>query len=236
MAQKYLKDLLPLTVITGSPHSPYNPLLQHLSSPVLTVNIAPRRFRGDVQVDVFERCDKLVQCVDKATKPNTTLVINNISLWVLYVGLEAVYTDLITLSKRYKVVGVLIETCHSVRVLETLYILANTVIVLDNGVVKSSIRRETGKMSLHTEQYTVSKGKMLISKIRVREEEEEKKVVDVTFNMGIKASEETARANTTLPYTHHTQQQEHAKQSAIHYVPDEVDDWDDEDPDEDLDI
>ena len=49
--------------------------------------------------------------------------------------------------------------------------------------------------------------------------------------MGLSEKEKTARASTELPYTAASQ-----TAGSIHYVPDEQDDWDDEDPDDDLDI
>ena len=49
------------------------------------------------------------------------------------------YRDLVALRKQYKVVGVVIESCHTNRVLDTLYLLANTVITLDKGLIKVTL-------------------------------------------------------------------------------------------------
>ena len=59
--------------------------------------------------------------------------------------------------------------------------------------------------------------------------------LQVTFELGLSAQEKSARAATQLPYT---EQQTAAADvgGQIHYTPDDVDDWDDEDPDDDLDV
>ena len=58
--------------------------------------------------------------------------------------------------------------------------------------------------------------------------------VQVTFELGLSEREKSARAATELPYTQTSDNG--ASAGHIHYVPDELDDWDDEDPDDDLDI
>ena len=59
----------------------------------------------------------------------------------------------------------------------------------------------------------------------------------MTFELGLSEREKSARAATELPYTvNKTAENNSNSTGQIHYVPDEVDDWDDEDPDDDLDI
>ncbi|XP_031554450.1 elongator complex protein 5-like [Actinia tenebrosa] len=61
---------------------------------------------------------------------------------------------------------------------------------------------------------------------------------NLPFNLKLTKQEEQARANTQLPYMHHTNTSEPlaGKESQIFYQPDDVDDFDEDDPDDDLDI
>ena len=58
----------------------------------------------------------------------------------------------------------------------------------------------------------------------------------ITFELGLSEREKSARDATELPYTQNSTDKTEESAGHIHYVPDEVDDWDDEDPDDDLDI
>lgn len=61
---------------------------------------------------------------------------------------------------------------------------------------------------------------------------------ELTFNLSLKPEEKAAKDHVVLPYTLLTGQQFSSGDSSrnIHYIPDEADDFDDEDPDEDLDF
>lgn len=61
---------------------------------------------------------------------------------------------------------------------------------------------------------------------------------NLTFNLHLTDEEKAMRAETALPYakTHEEKQQVLQGTGAIFYEPDDVDDFDDEDPDDDLDI
>ena len=59
----------------------------------------------------------------------------------------------------------------------------------------------------------------------------------MTFELGLSEREKSARAATELPYTVTNPPGSNSDTTGhIHYVPDDMDDWDDEDPDDDLDI
>ncbi|KAI9228554.1 MAG: Elongator complex protein 5 [Piptocephalis tieghemiana] len=64
--------------------------------------------------------------------------------------------------------------------------------------------------------------------------------VQASFNLGLTNEEREARDNTVLPYTQVTHESPSSStgsdQATFYYQPDEADDFDDEDPDEDLDI
>ena len=54
-----------------------------------------------------------------------------------------------------------------------------------------------------------------------------------TFNLSLSEKEKSDRSQVELPYL---KQNSDKKESHIEYIPDENDDWDDEDPDDDLDF
>ena len=58
---------------------------------------------------------------------------------------------------------------------------------------------------------------------------------NLSFNLKLSQEEQVARANLTLPYTFHEKSKDDDK-GKIFYQPDDVDDFDEEDPDDDLDI
>ncbi|XP_071839669.1 elongator complex protein 5-like isoform X6 [Apostichopus japonicus] len=59
---------------------------------------------------------------------------------------------------------------------------------------------------------------------------------NLTFNLTLKDSERKAKENVVLPYTSRQDKSSDGGQSQIFYEPDEADDFDEEDPDDDLDI
>ncbi|RKP13605.1 Elongator complex protein 5 [Piptocephalis cylindrospora] len=65
-----------------------------------------------------------------------------------------------------------------------------------------------------------------------KEQVPEPSSVQASFNLGLTEQEREARDNTVLPYTQITE----SDKATFYYQPDEGDDFDDEDPDEDLDI
>ena len=67
---------------------------------------------------------------------------------------------------------------------------------------------------------------------------------NLTFNLRLTNSEKVARSNTVLPYlftdssklTHLSRKSNHGCGGDVIYRPDDADDFDEEDPDDDLDI
>lgn len=59
---------------------------------------------------------------------------------------------------------------------------------------------------------------------------------NLSFNLKLSQEEQAARANLTLPYTFHEKSKDNDDKGKIFYQPDDVDDFDEEDPDDDLDI
>lgn len=85
---------------------------------------------------------------------------------------------------------------------------------------------------------------------RGKEDEDEREAVNrlTTFNLGLKDEERTARDKVVLPFLKPEQKPEEEEEavrinprsaegeSKIYYEPDDADDWDEEDPDDDLDF
>lgn len=69
-------------------------------------------------------------------------------------------------------------------------------------------------------------------------QKEDNPLQDLTFNLKLSADERTMRAQTALPYAKTQEEKSRYLRGSgmIYYEPDEVDDFDDEDPDDDLDI
>ena len=64
---------------------------------------------------------------------------------------------------------------------------------------------------------------------------------NLTFNLKLKDDEKQARSNLKLPYMYHEEKTgkvtvNPTREGKVFYQPDEADDFDDDDPDDDLDI
>jgi len=78
--------------------------------------------------------------------------------------------------------------------------------------------------------YTVKKGKPM----EVPEVSEGMELEGITFKLSLGDKEKFQRSKLVLPYQKTSEDEKQG--GLIHYQPDEADDWDDEDPDDDLDI
>jgi len=108
-----------------------------------------------------------------------------------------------------------------------------------NDICQIVYKKPSGKMYVQKELYSIKNKYELESKIWnpiVNDEIAENtndKSHDVTFNLHLTHNEKTQKDKLVLPYTKIIDDHNSAK---IYYEPDEVDDFDDEDPDEDLEI
>ncbi|KAK3583826.1 hypothetical protein CHS0354_022870 [Potamilus streckersoni] len=91
------------------------------------------------------------------------------------------------------------------------------------------------------EVYDVTEVKMSCSKSSIKEESSIDPTANLTFNLSLTDEEKAARSQVKLPYMHDENRQDatlskSVGEGKIFYQPDEADDFDDDDPDDDLDI
>jgi len=120
----------------------------------------------------------------------------------------------------------------------------------DNKVCSIVHRKPSGKIVRSKEVFTIKAGNIDIQTYQENKvvEEETEDITDTltTFKIGTKKSEEEVKNNLVLPfYTDHQKSnfqgevklhQSETESNRIYYEPDSGDDWDDEDPDDDLDL
>lgn len=103
-------------------------------------------------------------------------------------------------------------------------------------------KRQTGKVLQRREGYSIGDNYELItfqglasSAPNTEQEQQPDPTANLTFNLSLSESEKKARENVVLPYTKVSNNPTPGT-GQIFYEPDQVDDYDDEDPDDDLDI
>ncbi|GBP70090.1 hypothetical protein EVAR_98922_1 [Eumeta japonica] len=97
--------------------------------------------------------------------------------------------------------------------------------------------KKSGKLFKSKEVLSYDKENLISTPIK---DEQQKALEDVeininkiaTFKIGLEENEKIERNKLELPYMNKI----HSGQSKVYYEPDIVDDWDDEDPDDDLDV
>ncbi|KAI9310471.1 Elongator complex protein 5 [Dichotomocladium elegans] len=119
------------------------------------------------------------------------------------------------------------------------------------GLARIEWRKKSGKVQYTTEGYYLgSKGLIVVPSTKLTGERPEATLetedavpqqsdpmTNLSFNLSLTDDQRRAKDNVVLPYMN-VQQQDHTQHSTgtIYYEPDAGDDFDDEDPDEDLDI
>ena len=258
-------DLAVTTLILPPLYPALDILCQLSDSPgAVCLNIAPQTRPSPLkQVDVFEKCvldgNSLISLVPSNTE---VLIINDLSFWVVYRGIECVYRELLELSRKYKVMSSITVGTLDPEQEETILLLSDVIISLVpsasdtfSGTCTETVRQTSGRTESSSKNYHISEGsgvyKLDLYKVQhVVASSEDKASCDVTFEMGLSEREKDARATTILPYTAaatqpvgnqatggtDSMQTADRQEGDIHYTPEEEDDWDDEDPDDDLDI
>lgn len=110
-------------------------------------------------------------------------------------------------------------------------------------------RKSGGKVIKQTEEFFVDKDNNLVSKEKKKKKRRKDTsrggdTVDpcatvqnlTTFKLTLNPQEEKARSQLVLPYTRKNITEETSGGGKVFYEPDAADDWDDEDPDDDLDV
>lgn len=214
------------------------------------LNIAPQ-FPSSTfkQIDAFKHCAVENKALSRIIPENTrTIIINNLSFWILYCGLQRVYKELLQLSREHKVITTISHDTLDQETEDTILLLPDLILSLSpdpedplSGTLMEVLRQSSGRTEKKTQRYSLLKSessfKLDISKIEEKPAAApESNSHNITFELGLSEREKSARDATELPYTHNSTDKTEESAGHIHYVPDEVDDWDDEDPDDDLDI
>lgn len=111
---------------------------------------------------------------------------------------------------------------------------------MQNGVCVITIRRKNGKVIEGEEQFVMTDGlitgwKALDVTSDAAQSENVNPIELLPFNLTLTSEQQNARSNVQLPYMK-AQETSNAGQPQIFYEPDDADDFDDEDPDADLDL
>ncbi|KAM4678334.1 elongator complex protein 5 [Discoglossus pictus] len=200
--------------------------------------------------------DQIWGRVGNATRP-VTLVLDSLSWLLARCPIPSICHTLQDLARRQKgtgstvtrVLALLHTDLHAPGVLHSVTLLADTVInVTERGEhdrVTVVHRKKTGKIITTREEVKIQDGFNL--EIFKEQVTEQKKTVEVeakmnlTFNPHLSESERGLKESATLPYTFSASKKSSLLQSStgsakIYYDPDPADDFDDEDPDDDLDV
>ncbi|KAG5873449.1 hypothetical protein JTB14_007216 [Gonioctena quinquepunctata] len=117
--------------------------------------------------------------------------------------------------------------------------------ISDNGRLQYTFKKLGGKIIREVEEYWFDHDNLLTKKIdkldpKMLLETSTPKEVNpetlTTFKIGLSDKEKESRDNLVLPYLPKSDDQSSTDGGKIFYQFDEVDDWDEEDPDDDLDI
>ena len=212
----------------------------------------------NMDTDVFGYLAKLLLSDAEADK--CAVVFDSISNLILHKSASYVCQVVHKLSKESSVEQVvcLVHTeLHSISSLKMLHHTCDTILTLSpsttsssHGICSSLHIRPSGKVAKLKEQYTISNDFNTIENEEVISITEAvtadssstcDPTANLTFNLTLTEKEKNARSQMVLPYIQDKQKQEasllsSAGEGKIFYQPDDADDFDEEDPDDDLDI
>lgn len=119
-----------------------------------------------------------------------------------------------------------------------------------SGLCSVLHKKTSGKITRIREHYSFTKScdifetaeyKPISEIVKLADNDQPDPTANLTFNLSLTEKEKNTRRQLVLPYVHDKQKQEEnlvksGRQPKIFYQPDDVDDFDEEDPDDDLDI
>ncbi|MGH0180242.1 UNVERIFIED_CONTAM: hypothetical protein FKN15_017497 [Acipenser sinensis] len=150
--------------------------------------------------------------------------------------------------------GVVGSVCHMATAVVTVTPVSGSVSAEaePNGIVRTLLRRKTGRVSREEEFYSVREdfSVQILRDLSTRkqpasdsrgETKQDDPAANLTFNLRLSEGERRARENLSLPFTFSEEKKSSLLQprsggGRILYEPDACDDFDQEDPDDDLDI
>eukprot|EP00039_Didymoeca_costata_P029990 m.27433 g.27433 ORF g.27433 m.27433 type:complete len:303 (+) comp7895_c0_seq2:197-1105(+) len=199
-------------------------------------------------------CKALRRISTSAESCKTSIVIDSMSAYLTFHNIAAVCDTIQILSERIDVeylISILHEDMHEPETVDRLTnaFSARTRIssIPNRSASKYALycRFESGKITQESGSLSVTDGRISCdvasAKSQLEEETEKDPTKDLTFNLNLNDQARVARAQLKLPYTHSEvskEQQLEGKKGGniISYEPDEEDDFDEEDPDDDLDF
>ncbi|XP_050425181.1 elongator complex protein 5 [Adelges cooleyi] len=208
-------------------------------------------FIHDCLVDTLSKnqCPRdVVNSIIKKTKKNIVLIIDSLSIYLLHTKFSTVYKeilDIISLSTEPKVVqtiAVIHDDVTETIKIEHLKNLCKTHIHVQSTDsprvlnLKLEHKRSSGKcvvQKLKGEMKVDGNFKLIVDTPKIIEDDKSVPMNLASFKLVLEDSEKIAKDKLILPYT---QVQNTKIGGTIHYIPDEADDWDEEDPDDDLEI
>uniref|UniRef100_A0A2A4J3S3 Elongator complex protein 5 n=1 Tax=Heliothis virescens TaxID=7102 RepID=A0A2A4J3S3_HELVI len=243
----------PFVLIEDDVNKNINPLLLELVQEEKSINIIcyeqPIKiwrnvFRRFSHVNYYEEFDTAKY--NSYVSGKCSIIIDSINQMALCMGWNECLKYLKRLqndSNVNRLILVLHKDCipHSSKLLTHLNHMVNVVISYDtNDPHKVWIKLKKGSKVLRSEDIMAydSKASLLtltpVVKQEIKEEEPEKPLPTnlTTFKIEVDQNEKIQKYNLKLPYMSKI----HEGESKVYYEPDAVDDWDEEDPDEDLDI
>ncbi|CAH0548804.1 unnamed protein product [Brassicogethes aeneus] len=186
--------------------------------------------------------------VAKNVSNTDIVIINSLSNAIINFGVSEVYRFLNILIAE-KCVQQILTILHTDLLLDkncveffehlcTLSIRIKPKFYSDNARVKYRYKKVGGKIIMQMEEYKFENNNLLTYKIETDASKIEQVVANnvnpenlSTFRIGLSEQEKLSKENVVLPYLPKTD-----KEGKITYTMEDIDDWDEEDPDDDLDI
>jgi hypothetical protein len=208
---------------------------------------------GTITLDTLD-AGTVKKCVEGKGREEkcVAVVFDSLSCLLTHRPLGEVYQLAVQSSMEYLVLSLVHCDLHESRVLLSLEHLSSTVLTLSSVQIgdfdgQAQVRhvRKSGKVLKNNEYFKICEDFSLIAEgilpksTHVIEEPAPDPTANLTFNLSLTDKEKEDRSKTSLPYVKSEEQKVQllTKGSGkIFYTPDEADDFDDSDPDDDLDI
>lgn len=200
--------------------------------------------------------DKLIKFISsiksvKFSSKKLIIIVDSLSTLLLEKSLHSVYRILRQITFLSSSTGVkpqvqMMVMLHEDTIINPIHIIkqiknvCRAWIEVRSKIINVSIRKSSGKLFSQSYEYECSvDGKLIYKRMKniiahnTRDEDPVNEPVS-TFRLTLNESEKKARDAVKLPYERHEEETCSSAGGEIFYMPDESDDWDEEDPDNDL--
>ena len=208
------------------------------------------------RVSCNDLCRDLLSCLQPYKDQKVTVIFDSLSL-VMIQNSAAYACQLLhrigNIGKDTTIIGLLHRDLHEKNVVELLEHQASSILHLSPAInsphyalAHTLHKKTTGKVVRSREYFS------LTERHEISDTQDASNIVDtssmmegilapdptanLTFNLSLTEREKDDRSRVPLPYMHHKQAGGTASGGKIFYQPDDADDFDEEDPDDDLDI